>query len=107
MAYQVVWSATALEDVEAIASYISRDSIFYAGAVVSKVVNSTRNLENFPFAGRIVPEFGMETIRKVFAYSYRIIYRIESQTVTVATLIHVRRELAMWPDSLSGPLNIE
>jgi toxin ParE1/3/4 len=105
MAYQVVWSPTALEDIEAIASYISRDSIFYAGAVVSRVINSTRNLENFPFAGRVVPEFGAETIREVFAYSYRVIYRIESETVTVATVIHVRRELAILPDILSGPPN--
>ena len=78
-----MWSPTALEDVEAIASYISRDSISYAGAVVRKVINSTRNLENFPFAGRIVPEFGSEIIREVFAYSYRIIYRVESDSVTV------------------------
>ncbi|HEV7472820.1 MAG TPA: type II toxin-antitoxin system RelE/ParE family toxin [Pyrinomonadaceae bacterium] len=48
MAYQVIWSPTALEDIEAIASYISRDSASYAGAVVRKVINSTRNLENFP-----------------------------------------------------------
>ena len=66
MAYEVVWSPTALEDVEAIASYISRDSVSYAGAVVRKVINSTRNLEHFPFAGRIVPEFDQSHIREVF-----------------------------------------
>ena len=93
MAYQVVWSPTALEDIEAIASYISRDSLSYAGTVVSRIINSTRNLEEFPFAGRIVPEFGSKTIREVFAYSYRIIYRIEDETVTVAAVIHGRREL--------------
>ena len=64
MAYEVAWSPTALEDVEAIASYISRDSISYAGAVVRRVIKSTRNLEDFPFAGRIVPEFGLKTIRE-------------------------------------------
>ncbi|HBB87112.1 MAG TPA: type II toxin-antitoxin system mRNA interferase toxin, RelE/StbE family [Blastocatellia bacterium] len=93
MAHKVVWSPTAIEDIEAIASYISRDSISYAGTVVRRVINSTRNLENFPFAGRIVPEFGVETIREIFAYSYRIIYRIENETVTVAAVIHGRREL--------------
>ncbi|GEM_PF-2290322 len=60
MAYQVVCSPTALEDIEAIASYISRDSVSYAGTVVRRVINSTRNLENFPFAGRIVPEIWLE-----------------------------------------------
>jgi addiction module RelE/StbE family toxin len=93
MAYQVVWSPTALEDIEAIASYISRDSVSYAGTVVSRVINSTRNLEYFPFAGRIVPEFDSQSIREVFAYSYRIIYRIENETVTVAAVIHGRRDL--------------
>jgi toxin ParE1/3/4 len=93
MAYKVVWSPTALEDVEAIASYISRDSVSYAGTVVTRVINSTRNLERFPFAGRIVPEFDSKTLREVFAYSYRIIYSIEDDTVTVAAVIHGRREL--------------
>jgi addiction module RelE/StbE family toxin len=93
MAYQVVWSPSALEDIEAIASYISRDSVFYAGTVVQRIINSTRNLENFAFAGRIVPEFGSKSIREVFAYSYRIIYRIENETVTVAAVIHGKRQL--------------
>ena len=93
MAYKVVWSPAALEDVEAIASYISRDSVSYAGTVVTRITNSTRNLEKFPFAGRIVPEFGSKILREVFAYSYRVIYRIEDDTVTVAAVIHGRREL--------------
>ena len=71
------------------------------GGCVRRVVNSTRSLENFPFAGRIVPEFGEETIRGVFAYSYRIIYRIENETVTIAAVIHVRRDLRYGSDSLS------
>jgi len=40
-----------------------------------------------------VPEFDSKTLREVFAYSYRIIYRIEDDTVTVAAVIHGRREL--------------
>jgi toxin ParE1/3/4 len=93
MAYQVVWSPTALEDIEAIASYISRDSVSYAGTVVTRIINSTRRLAMFPLAGRIVPEFNLKTIREVFAYSYRIIYRVEDNIVTVAAVIHGRREL--------------
>jgi toxin ParE1/3/4 len=93
MAYQVVWSPAAFEDIEAIASYISRDSVSYAGTVVTRITNSTRNLERFPFAGRVVPEFGSKAIREVFVYSYRIIYRIEDDTVTVAAVIHGKREL--------------
>jgi len=33
MAYQVVWSPKAIEDVEALASYIANDSAAYSAAV--------------------------------------------------------------------------
>ena len=93
MAYRVVWSPRALDDVESIASYIARDSTAHASAVVTKIIRATRTLRRFPFAGRIVPEFEDETLRERFVYSYRIIYRIQAQTVTVAAVIHGRRML--------------
>lgn len=77
MAYQVVWFSIALEDVEGIAEYISRDSASYAGVIVEKIFDATRNLSNFPLLGR-VPEFKEDGIREVFVYSYRIIYQVRS-----------------------------
>jgi plasmid stabilization system protein ParE len=40
-----------------------------------------------------VPEFEDETLREHFVYSYRIIYRIQGQTVTIAAVIHGKRLL--------------
>ena len=93
MDYRVVWSPRALDDVESIASYISRDSTAHASAVVTKIIRATRTLRRFPFAGRIVPEFEDETLRERFVYSYRIIYRVQGQTITVAAVIHGKRLL--------------
>ncbi len=93
MAYEVVWSPRAVEDVEAIALYIATDSTSYAAAVVKKIIDTTRSLSRFPFAGRIVPEFGEESIREKLVYSYRIIYRIQDETVTIAAVIHGKRLL--------------
>ena len=42
MDFRIVWSPEAVEDLEAIYSYIGRDSKFYAKAVVSKIVESAR-----------------------------------------------------------------
>jgi toxin ParE1/3/4 len=95
MAYEVVWSPRAVEDVEAIALYIAADSTSYAAAVVKKIADTTRNLGRFPFAGRIVPEFGEEDIREKLVYSYRIIYRIQEETVTIAAVIHGKRHLEL------------
>ena len=93
MAHRVVWSPRALADVEAIASFIAADSPFYAGSVVRRIVALTRTLEKFPLAGRKVPEFEDENLREVIAYSYRIIYRVESAEVIVAAVIHGKRNL--------------
>ncbi|MER3434141.1 MAG: type II toxin-antitoxin system mRNA interferase toxin, RelE/StbE family [Leptolyngbya sp. ERB_1_1] len=93
MAYQVVWSSRAIEDVDAIAEFIARDSPAYASTVVSKIIEATRTLENFPLSGRTVPEFADESLREKIVYSYRILYRVEDQQVTVATVIHGKRVL--------------
>ena len=93
MAYRVVWSPRALDDVDSIASYIARDSTAHASAVVTKIIRATRTLRRFPFAGRMVPEFEDETLRERFVYSYRIIYRIQGRTVTIAAVIHGKRML--------------
>ncbi|MBN4000822.1 type II toxin-antitoxin system RelE/ParE family toxin [Nostoc sp. LPT] len=93
MAYQVVWSSKALEDVEDIATYISRDSTAYAAAMVQRIIDVTRHLSNFPFSGRIVPEFNDDNIREKFVYSYRVIYGIQGDTLTIAAVIHGKKLL--------------
>ena len=93
MAYRVAWSPRAVEDLEAIAEYISADSSAYAAAVVKTILNTSRNLSTFPFSGRVVPELGDESIREWFAYSYRVIYRVENGIVIVAAIVHGKRLL--------------
>ena len=99
MAHLVIWSPRALDDVDAIAAYIADDSEAYAASVVRLILDKARRLSEFPYIGRIVPEFGDEAIREVFAYSYRIIYQIDTDEVTIAAVIHGKRlmELAIKP----------
>jgi addiction module RelE/StbE family toxin len=92
---EVVWSPRAIDDVRAIATYIAEDSLSYAKSVAQKIVASTRRLSIFPMSGRIVPEFNQENIREVFAYSYRIIYRVEGETVTIAAVVHGKRPVEL------------
>ena len=93
MGYRVVWSPRAVEDLEAIARYISADSNAYAAAVVKTILNTTHNLSEFPFAGRVVPELSDDNIREWFAYSYRVNYRVEERLVTIAPVVHAKRLL--------------
>ncbi|MGH9755921.1 MAG: type II toxin-antitoxin system RelE/ParE family toxin [Blastocatellia bacterium] len=91
MAYEVVWSPEALEDVDDIAEFIARASPNYASAVVDKLLDAARKLSTFPFAGRVVPEVGNEKIREKFVLDYRLIYRIEDEEVIVIAVIHSKR----------------
>ena len=95
MAYRVRWSPRAADDLEAIAQYISLDSPAYSKAVVKTILEITRKFSQFPLAGRIVPEFNDENIREWFAFSYRVIYRIDQNVVTVAAIVHGRRMLSI------------
>ena len=61
--------------------------------MVKTILNTSRNLSSFPFSDRVVPELGDESIREWFAYSYRVIYRIENGIVTVAAIGHGKRLL--------------
>lgn len=102
MALRLAWSPEAIEDIEAIASHIERDSPWYARAVVSKIVETAETIPGFPAIGRIVPEIGNPSIRERFVYSYRIIYRIESQRILVAAIIHGRRLLQPFLQQIEG-----
>lgn len=93
MDYRVVWSPRALDDVDAIAAYISRDSTAYASAVVRRIIAITHSFSRLPLAGRIVPEFSDDSVRERFAYSYRIIYRVREGEVTIAAVIHGKRAM--------------
>ena len=93
MAHKVRWSLEASKDLESIADYIARDSENYARLVVTKVLDSTRNFEMFPYAGRIVPEFSDPNIREVFIYNYRVIYEILDESVVILAIIHGSRIL--------------
>ena len=95
MAYRVRWSPRAADDLEAIAEYISLDSPAYAKSVTKAIVEITRKFSQFPLAGRVVPEFNDDNIREWFAYSYRIIYRIDQNVVTIAAVVHGRRMLTI------------
>ena len=93
MAYRVGWSPRAVEDLEAIAQYIAADSPSYAAAVVKTILAKAHNLSQFPFSGRIVPELSEDSVREWFAYSYRVIYRIDGEAVTIAAVVHTKRLL--------------
>ena len=89
---QVIWSPAALEDVDAIAEYISRDSPDQAALFVDRLIEKTDRLESFPLSGRVIPEIGNESCREIIYGSYRIMYRIEADQVWITGIVHGARD---------------
>ncbi len=61
----IVWTDQAIDDVEAIRTFIARDSAWCAASVVEQILDVVDRLARFPFSGRVVPELQNEAIREV------------------------------------------
>ena len=90
---RIVWTLQAVEDVEAIRSYIARDSAHYAALTAERIVDSVERLKDFPRSGRVVPELEREAYREVILGTYRIVYRLQEDRAEILTVLHAARLL--------------
>ena len=93
---RVRWAEVAVRDLEDTVSYIAVDSPENAERVLDRLERRAATLGTAPTRGRVVPElvrFGMRTWRELVVKPYRLIYRIEGDTVTVLALLDGRRDL--------------
>jgi toxin ParE1/3/4 len=88
---EVVWAPQAIADVEAIRTYIARDSPHSADLLVAALVAAVSRLETSPRSGRIVPEIGDDALREVIHGNYRIVYRLRDERVEIVTVFHGAR----------------
>jgi len=99
---EVAWSPEALDDVEAIAEYIERNSAFYAQAVATAILEMARSIGRFPWMGRVVPEMGSQNIGERFVYSYRVTYELQEGRILIVAVIHGKRLIENISDRLAG-----
>lgn len=94
--YQVWWSDTARQDLTEIIDYIAQDSVESALAVLDNLEAKAAQFSSLPNRGRIVPELldtGISQYREIISTPWRIVYRIESQSVLVMAVLDSRRDL--------------
>jgi len=99
VARRVAWTETAWRDLERIGDYIAEDSRGYAAALLRRIRDRARSLEEMAERGRVVPELDEPTVRELVVGSYRLIYEIGDEAVYVLGLIHGARDLpALWDE---------
>lgn len=89
---KVIWSPSALNDIDAIAEFIARDSVHHAALFVDRLLDAADRLKKHPLSGRIIPEIGNQQCREVIYGSYRIMYRIVKNDVWITGVIHGARD---------------
>ncbi len=95
---EVKWTSQAIHDIDSISEYIARDSEHYAKIQAKRFFDAVHILEKQPKYGKVVPEKHDPTVRELLLGSYRIIYRIVSETkIDIITVHHSKRLLANNP----------
>ena len=94
---KIVWSPTAISDLESIRGYIAKDSPASAGRLANRIKESVNQLGRFPLSGRAgrLPET-RELV--VPGTSYIVAYAIRGDEVWIAAVLHGRQR---WPESFS------
>lgn len=90
----VVWSADALDDLDAVVEFIAQDSPKSARLVINRIEAAADLLAEVP-AGR--PGRVAETYEKpVLRTPYILVYRLTDTALIIARVIHGARD---WPDN--------
>ncbi|EEG78920.1 plasmid stabilization system [Dethiobacter alkaliphilus AHT 1] len=94
--YSVVWTKTALQDLQSIIRYISSHSNRQAKNIYVEIKEHVKDLRQLPFRGRVVPElqfFGVLIYRELIVKPWRIIYKLEGKNVWILAVIDGRRNV--------------
>ena len=87
MAFRVIWSDTAAEDLKEIVQYIALDNPEAAGRLAERILSSIERASEWPLSNRAVPEKGDDSIREAILKPYRIVYQVD----TARNALHVLR----------------
>ena len=90
---KIIWTEQAVEKLEEYADYIAFDKPTAALKWAKRIQGLVENFQEFPKLGREVPELKRPEIRELLEGKYRIIYRLESNVISVITIYHSKQIL--------------
>ena len=94
--YEVLWAATAKDDLADIVGYAANDSPSNALKILQKIKEAVMQLCHSPERGRIVPELqdqGILQYRELMVPPWRIMYRTAGKKVFVLSVLDSRRNV--------------
>ena len=94
MDFKIIWSDTAIADLEEIWAYLAERSPQAATRVGRGILAHVRVLANFPYIGPTYPRGSKGTLREIVVRPYRIFYDVseEFQRVEILHVWHGARD---------------
>lgn len=97
----IAWAAPAVDDVNALRTWLGRDSAALSDSVVETIFEAIEKVIPFPRIGRVVAEVGDETVRELLFRTFRIVYQVTAQGIVVLGILYGgrpsdRREPRRW-----------
>src|SRR4051812_16821401 len=96
MARKIRWAPSAAAMLEEAVEYIATKSPEAARKLAVSVVNAADSLAELSERGRIVPELGDSRYRELLVGSYRLIYRVSEDAVSIVAVAHGARDFRSW-----------
>ena len=96
MAFHIIWSNTAVEDLKGIVQYIALDDPDPAAKLADRIIQRIETASELPFSNRAVPEKDDQSIREALLKPYRLIYQVDADRC----MIHILR---IWHASCGIP----
>lgn len=93
MAFKLIWAPSARFDIKDIVAYIAEDNPSAAKRFMKNLFQTVERLGDFPKSGRVVPEFGDNSIREIIRRPFRIVYLLNQskRTVEIVRVWHSAR----------------
>ena len=102
MAFKIIWSELARDDLQAVVLFIAGDNPPVAESFGFRLMSKVDVLAQFPQFGRVVPEENDETVREIIFPPYRIIYKVlaAKRIVGIVRVWHAARGVPEIPGKL-------
>ena len=94
--YQVVWTKSAVSDLEEIIEYIAESNSVTAKRIFAKLKKQVETLSYLPQRGRHIPELqeqGILIYRGLVISPWRLMYKIHERIVYILAIIDSRRNI--------------
>jgi plasmid stabilization system protein ParE len=88
----IVFSAAAVGDLEAVGDYIAQRNPERAGRVVQQIITACHVIADFPFGYPLVPRYESRGLRRKLRGDHLVFYQVETDAIYIVRILNTRQD---------------